>query len=42
MDTLIAEIRSLKAIAAGGGVINMDGKKVGEIVRLGINSSGVR
>ena len=42
MDTLIAEIRSLKAIAAGGGTVNMDGKKVGEIVRLGINSSGVR
>jgi hypothetical protein len=42
MDTLIAEIRSLKAIAASGGTVNMDGKKVGEIVRLGVNSSGVR
>ena len=42
MDELIAEIRSLKEIASKGGVINMDGKKVGDILRTSINSSGVR
>lgn len=42
MDELIAEIRSLKEIASKGGVINMDGKKVGEVVRLSINSSGIK
>jgi len=36
MDTLIAEIRALKAIASAGGVVNMDGKKVGEVIRRAI------
>lgn len=42
MDTLIGEIRELKAIMAQGGVINMDGKKVGDVLRLGMTSSGVK
>jgi hypothetical protein len=42
MDTLIAEIRSLKAEIAKGGVVNMDGRKVGEVVRLAMNTTGVR
>ena len=42
MDILISEIRSLKDIMSKGGVINMDGKKVGDVVRLAMNTSGVR
>jgi hypothetical protein len=42
MDVLIGKIDQLIAVASKGGTINMDGKKVGEIVRLNINSSGVR
>jgi hypothetical protein len=42
MDILISEIRSLKSIMSKGGVINMDGKKVGDVVRLAMNTSGVR
>ncbi len=42
MDILISEIRSLKEIMSKGGVINMDGKKVGDVVRLAMNTSGVR
>jgi hypothetical protein len=42
MDELITEIRSLKEIASKGGVINMDGKKVGEVLRLSVNSAGIR
>ena len=42
MDVLIGKIDQLIAVASRGGTVNMDGKKVGEIVRLSINSSGVR
>jgi hypothetical protein len=42
MDALIGEVRELKAIMAQGGVINMDGKKVGDVLRLGMTSSGVK
>ncbi len=42
MDTLIAEIRELKVIASQGGQVSMDGKKVGEVIRLGLNSAGIR
>lgn len=42
MDVLIGKIDQLIAVASKGGTINMDGKKVGEVVRLSINSSGVR
>lgn len=42
MDKLIGEVRELKAIMAQGGVINMDGKKVGDVLRLGMTSSGVK
>ena len=36
MDTLLAKIDTLIGIASTGGVVNMDGKKVGEIVRRAI------
>lgn len=42
MDVLIGKIDELITIASQGGVVNMDGKRVGEVVRLGLNSSGVR
>jgi hypothetical protein len=42
MDELIGEIRELKAIMSQGGVVNMDGKKVGDVLRLAISTSGVR
>ena len=42
MDALIGEIRELKAIMSQGGVINMDGRKVGDVLRLGMTSSGVK
>ena len=42
MDTLIAKIDQLIAVASQGGVINMDSKKVGEVIRLSLNSSGIR
>jgi len=42
MDTLIAKMDQLIAVASSGGEVKMDGKKVGEVVRLGLNSSGIR
>lgn len=42
MDTLIAKIDQLIAVASQGGEIKMDGKKVGDVIRLGLNSSGIR
>jgi hypothetical protein len=42
MDALIGEVRELKAIMAQGGVINMDGRKVGDVLRLGMTSSAVK
>ena len=42
MDILIEEIRALKAEMSKGGVVNMDGRKVGETLRLAMNTSGVR
>jgi hypothetical protein len=42
MDELIGEIRELKSIMSQGGVVNMDGKKVGDVLRLAISTSGVR
>ena len=42
MDTLIAKIDQLIAVASQGGEVKMDGKKVGEVLRLGLNSSGIR
>lgn len=42
MDTLISRVDKLIAVAERGGTINMDGKKVGEVIRLSINSSGIR
>ena len=42
MDTLITKIDTLITVASQGGTINMDGKKVGEVVRLGLNSSRIK
>ncbi len=39
---LLEGIKGLRADLNKGGVINMDGKKVGEVIRLGLNSAGVR
>ena len=39
---LLEEIKGLRADLNKGGVINMDGKKVGEVIRLGLNSAGIR
>ena len=41
MDQLINEVRSLKAVMSQGGVINMDGTKVGDVLRLSMTNSGV-
>jgi hypothetical protein len=42
MDTLIGKIDQLIAVASSGGEVKMDGKKVGEVIRLGLNSAGIR
>jgi len=42
LDLLIEEVKTLIQVASKGGVVNMDGKKVGEVVRLALNSSGMR
>ena len=42
MDTLITKIDQLIVVASQGGTVNMDGKKVGEVIRLGLNSAGIR
>ncbi len=42
MDQLINEIKSLKAVMSQGGVINMDGTKVGDVLRLSMTNSGVQ
>jgi len=41
MDTLIEEIRSLKAAFQTPGVINMDGQKVGDVIGLAVSTSGI-
>ena len=41
MQILIDEIRGLRQEMSKGGVVNMDGKKVGETLRLAMNTSGV-
>ncbi|CAB4143719.1 hypothetical protein UFOVP450_207 [uncultured Caudovirales phage] len=42
MQILIDEIRGLRTEMSKGGVVNMDGKKVGETLRLAMNTSGIR
>jgi hypothetical protein len=42
MDTLIGKIDQLIGVASQGGTVNLDGRKVGDIVRLSINSSKIR
>jgi hypothetical protein len=42
MQLIADKLDQLIAVASKGGEINMDGRKVGEIVRLGLNTSNVR
>jgi len=42
MQILIDEVRGLRSEMSKGGVVNMDGKKVGETLRLAMNTSGIR
>ena len=42
MDTLIAKIDKLISVASKGGVVNMDGKKVGDIIYQSINTTNIR
>tara|TARA_R110000868_G_scaffold107649_3_gene294454 strand:- start:5825 stop:8509 length:2685 start_codon:yes stop_codon:yes gene_type:complete len=42
MQVIADKLDQLIAVASKGGEINMDGRKVGEIVRLGLNTSNVR
>lgn len=42
MQILIDEIKGLRSEMSKGGVVNMDGKKVGETLRLAMNTSGIR
>lgn len=42
MQILIEEIRGLRTEMSKGGEVKMDGKKVGEVLRLAMNTSGVR
>ena len=42
MDKVVEKLDQLIAVASKGGEVKMDGKKVGEIIRLGLNTSNVR
>lgn len=42
MDQMLAKLDRLVAATEKGGVINMDGKKVGEVLRLSVNSTSIR
>lgn len=42
MDKVVEKLDQLIAVASKGGEVKMDGKKVGEVVRLGLNMSNVR
>ena len=42
MQVIADKLDQLISVASKGGEINMDGRKVGEIVRLGLNTSNVR
>jgi hypothetical protein len=42
MQVIADKLDQLIAVASKSGDVNMDGRKVGEIVRLGLNSSNVR
>jgi len=42
MQILIDEVRGLRSEMSKGGVVNLDGKKVGETLRLSMNTSRVR
>jgi len=39
---LLEEIKGLRADLNKGGIINMDGKKVGDVIRLALNTAGTR
>jgi hypothetical protein len=40
MDELLTEIKGLRSDIQKGGVVNMDGQKVGEVVALALNVTG--
>ena len=42
MQLIADKLDQLIAVASKGGEVNMDGRKVGEIIRLGLNTSNVR
>ena len=42
LDILISKIDELISVASKGGVINMEARKVGEIIRAGLNTSNIR
>jgi len=42
MQVIADKLDQLIAVASKGGEVNMDGRKVGEIIRLGLNTSNVR
>ena len=42
MQLIADKLDQLIAVASKGGEVNMDGKKVGQIIKLGLNSSNVR
>lgn len=42
MDKVVEKLDQLIAVASKGGEVKMDGKKVGEVIRLGLNTSNVR
>jgi hypothetical protein len=41
MNTLIDEVRQLRAAFQSPGVINMDGQKVGDVLGLAVSNSGI-
>ena len=42
MQLIADKLDQLIAVASKGGEIKMDGRKVGEVIRLGLNTSNVR
>jgi len=42
IDKVVERLDALIAVASSGGEVKLDGKKVGEVLRLGMNTSNVR
>jgi hypothetical protein len=42
MDVLIGKMDQLIGVASQGGTVNLDGRKVGDVIRLSINSSRIK